>query len=162
VNEDVFAPDNDVLHSWWVPQLGGKIDAIPGQTNHTWFQAKKAGHYEVRCAELCGLEHAHMTGWVDVVTPAQYTAFLAARKAGTQPLGHEIFEGVCAPCHGLAGQGDYGPKIRGSALLQDPRALANLLRNGKNEMPAVGEDWNDDTMQAATTYLKGRFGGGQG
>ena len=149
----------DVIHSWWAPSLGGKIDAIPGQTNHTWFKAEKTGHYEVRCAELCGLEHAHMTGWVDVVTPAQYTAFLAARTAGNEPLGHEIFEGVCAPCHGLAGQGDYGPKIKGSALVGDPAALADLLRNGKNKMPAVGATWNDATMKAATDYLKEHFSG---
>ena len=149
----------DVIHSWWVPALGGKIDAIPGQTNRTWFQAKKAGHYEVRCAELCGLEHAHMTGWVDVVTPAQYAVYLAARTAGKAPLGHEIFEGVCAPCHGLAGQGDYGPKIKGSALVGDPRALADLLRNGKNKMPPVGATWDDATMKAATDYLKEHFSG---
>ena len=143
-----------------MPALGGKIDAIPGQVNRTWFQAKKAGHYEVRCAELCGLEHAHMTGWVDVVTPAQYTAFLASRTADAEPpLGHEIFEGVCAPCHGMAGQGDYGPSIKGSALLNDPKALALLLRNGKNKMPPVGATWDDATMKAATDYLKEHLSG---
>jgi len=152
----------DVIHSWWVPALGGKIDAIPGRTNHTWFKAQKLGNYEARCAELCGIEHAHMIGWVDVVTPAAFARFLATHTGASSEIGKEVFEGVCATCHGLSGQGDYGPPLAGNATIADTNALEQLLRNGKNEMPAVGEDWNDDTMQAATTYLKGRFGGGQG
>ncbi len=158
VRLDVVSPD--VIHSWWVPALGGKIDAIPGRTNHTWFKARKIGSYEVRCAELCGLEHAHMTGWVDVVTEAEYQRFLAAHEGASPALGREIFEGACATCHGLAGQGDYGPPIAGSALVSDPKSLEQLLRNGKNKMPAVGATWSNDTMAAATTYLKERFGGG--
>jgi hypothetical protein len=140
-----------VIHSWWVPALGGKIDAIPGQTNRTWFQAKKAGHYEVRCAELCGLEHAHMTGWVDVVTPAQYTAFLAARTAGNEPLGHEIFEGVCAPCTGWRARAT-GPKIK-AARSSATRRCSPTPSHGKNKMPPVGATWDDATMKAATDCL---------
>lgn len=150
----------DVIHSWWVPSLGGKIDAIPGRTNHTWFKAEKIGSYEVRCAELCGLEHAHMTGRVDVVTPAAYARFLADHTGASAALGKEIFQGVCATCHGFAGQGDYGPSLAKSAITPDPKALAQLLRAGGIKMPAVGQTWDDTTMQAATTYLKGRFGGG--
>ena len=59
----------DVAHSWWVPAFGGKIDAIPGKTNHTWFQAEKAGNYPIRCAEFCGIQHAAMHGFVHVTTP---------------------------------------------------------------------------------------------
>jgi cytochrome c oxidase subunit 2 len=157
VTLDVVSPD--VAHSWWVPALGGKIDAIPGRTNHTWFKAEKVGTYEARCAELCGLEHAHMIGFVDVVRPGQYRRFIAAHTGTSRALGKEIAVGVCATCHGLAGQGDYGPRIRGSAVLTNPRALEDLLRNGKNKMPAVGATWNDETMKAATTYLKGYYGG---
>jgi len=153
---------SDVAHSWWVPALGGKIDAIPGRTNHTWFRAEKMGRYEARCAELCGLEHAHMIGFVDVVSQEQYQAFLDSHRGVNGALGREIWEGTCATCHGLAGQGDYGPKIAGSALLSDPKALEDLLRNGKNKMPAVGRTWDDETMRSATSYLKRRFGGGQG
>jgi cytochrome c oxidase subunit II len=160
VTLDVVA--SDVVHSWWVPALGGKIDAIPGRTNHTWFRAEEIGRYEARCAELCGLEHAHMIGYVDVVSAEQYRAFLAAHSGASAQLGKEIFDGTCATCHGLAGQGDYGPKIAGSATIADPNALEDLLRHGKNKMPAVGATWDEDTMEAATTYLKRRFGGGQG
>jgi cytochrome c oxidase subunit II len=152
----------DVIHSWWVPALGGKIDAIPGRTNHTWFKPQTLGSYEARCAELCGLEHAHMIGWVDVVTPAAYAKFLAAHAGAARAIGKEVFDGVCATCHGLSGQGDFGPRLTGNSTMADTQGLEQLLRNGKNKMPAVGKDWDDETMRAATTYLKGRFGGGQG
>jgi cytochrome c oxidase subunit 2 len=152
----------DVIHSWWVPALGGKIDAIPGRTNHTWFKAQRLGSYEARCAELCGLEHAHMIGWVDVVTPAAYAKFLAAHTGAAGTIGREVFDGVCATCHGLAGQGDFGPRLIGNSTIADTQGLEQLLRICKIEMPAVGKDWDDETMRAATTYLKGRFGGGQG
>ena len=150
---------SDVAHSWWVPALGGKIDAIPGRTNHTWFKAEKLGKYEARCAEFCGLEHANMIGYVDVVRPNEYASFLAAHTGVNKTVAKEIAVGTCATCHGLAGQGDYGPKIRGSSVLSDPRALEALLRNGKNKMPAVGATWDDTTMRSATRYLKEYYGG---
>ncbi len=150
----------DVIHSWWVPALGGKIDAIPGRVNHTWFKAERTGSFEVRCAELCGVEHAHMTGWVDVVTPTEYARFLARHTGASAVVGEEVFEGVCATCHGPLGQGDYGPPLAGNATIADPKALEQLLRNGKNKMPAVGASWNQGTMDSATAYLKERFGGG--
>jgi cytochrome c oxidase subunit 2 len=150
----------DVAHSFWAPALGGKTDAIPGRTNHTWFRADKTGSYEIRCAEFCGLEHAHMTGFVDVVNAAEYRRFLAAHKPPSPAIGKEITDGVCATCHGLAGQGDYGPKIAGSPVVADPKGLEQLLRQGKNRMPAVGKTWSDEVMKAATDYLKRRYGGG--
>ena len=62
---------DDVNHSWWIPKLGGKMDAIPGYTNHTWFKAKE-GNYHGQCAELCGRNHANMLAQVRVVSPAAY------------------------------------------------------------------------------------------
>ena len=148
----------DVIHSWWAPALGGKIDAIPGRTNHTWFKVDREGSYEVRCAELCGLEHAHMLGWVDVVSAREYSRFISAHTGASKAVGKELVAGVCAPCHGMNGGGDYGPKIQGNALMNDAKGLENLLRQGKNKMPAVGATWDDTTMKAATDYLKERFG----
>jgi cytochrome c oxidase subunit 2 len=153
---------NDVIHSWWAPALGGKIDAIPGRVNHTWFKAKRIGSYEVRCAELCGLEHAHMTGFVDVVSEADYRRFLTAHTGASAALGKEIFDGVCATCHGLAGEGDYGPKLVGNGIVGVPAAVEPILRKGGKLMPPVGAAWSPEMMQAATTYLKQRFGGGAG
>jgi cytochrome c oxidase subunit 2 len=74
----------DVAHSWWIPKLGGKFDAVPGYTNHTWFKipAKFAGHvFHGQCAELCGRNHANMTAQVRAVTPDEYGRWLDQRKA---------------------------------------------------------------------------------
>jgi cytochrome c oxidase subunit 2 len=70
----------DVQHSWWVPALGGKFDAVPGYTNFTWFKARKVGTYSGQCAELCGRDHARMTARVQVLPPAQYQAWHERQK----------------------------------------------------------------------------------
>lgn len=167
VTLDLTSPD--VIHSFWVPELGGKIDTIPGRTTHTWFRARREGVFKLRCAELCGIEHAHMTGAVEVVGRAEYARFLAAHKPSSAAVGRESFEGACAKCHGLAGEGDIGPSLRGSALLADAAGLERLLREGQRKMPAVSAGWGDEQMRAAIGYLQQRFGqkegtpgGGQG
>ena len=73
----------DVIHSWWIPALGGKMDAVPGHTNWTWFKipAEKAGQtFRGQCAELCGRNHANMLAHVRAVTPDEYEAFIERRK----------------------------------------------------------------------------------
>ena len=140
----------DVAHSFWVPAFGGKTDAIPGRTNHTWFQAQKAGVYPIRCAEFCGILHTNMQGSVHVGTTA----------APVSGLGKQVFEGVCASCHGLSGQGLIGPAIATSPTLQDPAALRKLIENGFGKMPAVGKGWDDQLITALDAYLKSSFGGG--
>jgi cytochrome c oxidase subunit 2 len=65
----------DVIHSWWVPSLGGKVDAVPGYTTYTWFKVPHTGLFHGQCAQLCGTNHAAMTALVKVVTPDQYTAW---------------------------------------------------------------------------------------
>lgn len=67
---------SDVIHSWWIPKLGGKADAVPGYTNETWFKISEPGTYRGQCAELCGAGHADMRAVVRAVEPEQYTAFL--------------------------------------------------------------------------------------
>lgn len=74
----------DVIHSWWVPRLGGKFDAVPGFRNWTWFKipAAKAGQtFTGQCAELCGRNHANMTATVKAVTPADFTTWLNTKKS---------------------------------------------------------------------------------
>jgi cytochrome c oxidase subunit II len=158
----VTSPDADVIHSWWIPALGGKIDAIPGRTNQTWFRADKPGTYKGQCAELCGLEHARMLASVEVMPQSDFTAWLEQRRsdqtAGTGEVGKETFEGVCAKCHGLAGEGGIGPRIAGSPTLANPQSLETLLRNGRTGpqgvMPAVGSEWSDQQITALANYLK--------
>jgi cytochrome c oxidase subunit 2 len=70
----------DVAHSWWIPALGGKQDAVPGYTNHTWFKISKPGVYRGQCAELCGRNHADMVATVRAVPPAAYDAWFARQK----------------------------------------------------------------------------------
>jgi cytochrome c oxidase subunit II len=150
VRLEVSAPDSDVIHSWWIPALGGKIDAIPGTTNETWFRAENEGTYTGQCAELCGLEHARMLASVDVVSQGEFAAWL---ESGNEDLGEEEWEGVCAKCHGMNGEGGIGPRIAGSPTLTDAEDLTPLLRNGRGEMPAVGADWTDAQIDALVAYL---------
>ena len=82
VTLDIVA--QDVAHSWWIPELGGKFDAVPGYTNHTWFKISKPGVYRGQCAELCGRNHANMVARVRAVPPAEFEAFLARQRRDTQ------------------------------------------------------------------------------
>lgn len=70
----------DVVHSWWVPQLGGKFQAVPGYHNYTWFKIEKPGVFRGQCALICGRGHARMTATVKAVPPAQYEAWVANQK----------------------------------------------------------------------------------
>jgi cytochrome c oxidase subunit II len=160
VREEITAPDFDVNHSWWVPALGGKFDAIPGTTNETWFKAP-AGTYVARCAELCGIQHAFMDGSVEVVPRAQYDSFVAGRKNDSAELGREEWKGVCSKCHRLDKQ-YIGPPLGGNPLLADRRGIEALIRNGQGEMPAVGKNWSGAQIDALVTYTKtlgGKSGG---
>jgi cytochrome c oxidase subunit II len=81
---------NDVAHSWWIPELGGKFDALPGYTNHTWFKATKTGTFTGQCAELCGSGHAVMSAKVTVVEPNQYQAWVDNQKRLIQQAQKEV------------------------------------------------------------------------
>jgi cytochrome c oxidase subunit II len=159
----VTAPDWDVIHSWWIPALGGKIDAIPGTVNRTWFEAQRTGVFLGQCAELCGIYHAKMTASVEVMPPDEFDAWLedreAQQQAGTSPLGEELWEASCAKCHGLDGSGGYGPRIAGSELIDDRESVEQLLREGRGMMPPVGRDWSDEQIDAVRGYLEENLGG---
>ncbi len=85
---------SDVGHAWWIPKLGGKVDALPGYTNHTWFKVPlgKEGVYVGQCAELCGRNHANMTARVRAVTPDEFTQWLAQQKADLEASARGIQE----------------------------------------------------------------------
>jgi cytochrome c oxidase subunit 2 len=153
----------DVIHSWWVPELTGKRDTIPGRTNELNFTAFKTGVFEGQCAELCGVEHALMRTTVEVIPAADFDAWLeeqaAAQTAGTSDLGRQTWEGACAKCHALDGSGGYGPAIAGNALLVDAQALAKLLAEGRDQatidgrMPPISTGWPDGQLQALIDYI---------
>jgi len=154
VHEDVIGLPYDVNHSWWVPDLGGKYDAIPGKTNKTWFKAP-VGSYAARCAELCGIQHALMDATVQVVPRAQYEEFISRRAANASGanLGKEEFKGVCESCHRLDHK-YVGPALGGNPLLGDVKGISSLLRNGGVMMPAVGKNWTDAQIEALIAYTK--------
>jgi cytochrome c oxidase subunit II len=149
----------DVAHSWWIPALGGKFDAIPGRETHTWFRANKIGTYVGKCGEFCGVFHAKMEAEVHVTTKADYDSWTGQGAAAA--LGRNTWTGVCAKCHGLQGQGGYGPAIKNNQLLIQPAGLRTLLENGQNTtppianyMPPVARGWTDKQFLALDAYLK--------
>ena len=156
----------DVNHSWWVPELTGKEDAIPGRTNVLRFSPDQEGVYEGRCAELCGVLHAVMPTTVEVLPQAEYQSRLRILTGQDQPgatqlaLGRETWDRVCAKCHGLAGEGDLGPPIAQNGTLVDERALRELLENGLDtpdveySMPPVGRGWPEFQYRALVAYIR--------
>jgi cytochrome c oxidase subunit 2 len=142
----------DVVHSWWIPQLGGKIQAIPGRTNHIWFKADRAGTYYGQCAEFCGLYHEAMHARVIASTNADFETY-TAKTAGAD-LGRAEFEGVCSTCHGLAGQGGYGPNLSNNPLITQAAGLESIVRSGRGAMPPVGNTWTSEQMKALLAYTK--------
>ena len=149
---DLSVRSGDVVHSWFIPQLGGKIQAIPGRTNHTWFKADRTGTYYGQCAELCGIFHEGMTARVIVTSSADYTAYTS--KTAAANLGQAEFTGVCATCHGMTGDGGYGPTISNNTQIIDPKTLTPLLQQGNKNMPPVGDTWTAAQIKALTDYTK--------
>ena len=153
VDLKVVAPD--VIHSWWIPALGGKIQAIPGRTNHTWFQATKMGNFEGQCAELCGAFHASMHAAVQSESRQSYQHYLATWK---ETIGGQIWNGVCATCHANLGQGGYGPPIANNTTLTQPAALYGVVHDGvtgsQGDMPPVGDTWTPAEFKAFAAYVK--------
>jgi cytochrome c oxidase subunit 2 len=123
----------DVIHSFWVPQLAGKMDAVPGQINETWLEAAKPGRFSGQCTEYCGVQHAHMGLIVVAQTPVNFRAWqdhqLDAPPKGNVP-GRDMFEAHCGNCHtvrGTGAAGTLGPDL--SHLMQRTTLAAVTLLN---------------------------------
>jgi cytochrome c oxidase subunit II len=153
---DLKVVSPDVIHSWWVPALGGKIQAIPGRTNHFWFRADKAGSYEGQCAELCGVFHASMRAAVLAGSQQSYKHYIAT--VARETIGKQEWGGVCATCHGNLGQGGYGIAIANNTLITQQAGLTAILRNGftapQGSMPPVGDTWTKGQIAALVAYVK--------
>jgi cytochrome c oxidase subunit II len=101
---------NDVIHSFWIPNLQGKIDLVPGRQNELWLQADKAGVYRGQCAEFCGLQHAKMALVVVAEPSDDFERWLAGNRAPAPPPvtpeqqhGRAVVEQTCAMCHNITG-----------------------------------------------------------
>ncbi|HEY4320193.1 MAG TPA: cytochrome c oxidase subunit II [Gemmatimonadales bacterium] len=119
---DLTLLSDDVIHSFWIPQVHGKIDLIPGDTNHIRFVADRPGVYRGQCAEYCGMQHANMAFTLVVESPVAYRAWLSVQRADAKPptdtlaaLGRaQVVNGPCATCHTIRGttaQGEIGPDL---------------------------------------------------
>jgi cytochrome c oxidase subunit 2 len=153
------APDGDVIHSWWVPALAGKRDAIPGIVNELKLYPTKTGTYDGVCAELCGIQHAVMRTTVRVVEQGEFEEFLSSQRQASD-LGGQIWAGVCQKCHDP--EIAIGPQIVGNPLLANREALRTLVTEGRGKMPAVGQDWNEEQMNALLDFAEKLGGGGGG
>ena len=105
-----------------------------------------------QCAEFCGIFHEAMHATVIATSDAEYAAWVAG--AAKNDLGREEFQGVCATCHGMKGQGGYGPAIADNSIIVQPAGLDAIVRNGRGNMPAVGATWTAAQMHALLVYLK--------
>ena len=171
----VITTANDVIHSWGVPALGVKQDAIPGFTRDTWFRAEQTGTFYGRCYELCGKDHAFMPIAVQVVSAEDYTKWVASRKqamaaladdpakAWTQPelvaRGEKVYQANCQVCHQPTGLGTPPafPPLAGSKVVANTPELLQILLNGRNAMPAW-KGLSDVELGAVATHVKNSFG----
>jgi cytochrome c oxidase subunit 2 len=131
----------DVIHSFWVPLLNGKMDVIPGQTNITWLDASQPGRYRGQCGEYCGLQHAHMALQVIAQDPAEFRAWWAHQlqdnAAAGDVAGQSAFVVRCGGCHAVRGTdagGILGPDL--SHLMSRSTIAAGTLPNDAGHLSA--------------------------
>ena len=172
---------NDVIHSWWVPELAVKRDAVPGFINETWTQATEEGIYRGQCAELCGKDHGFMPIVVNVVSEEEYGEWLTSKQSEAAEVkalmaqtftldqlmerGQAVYDRSCLACHGGKGEGGVGTAIAGSAVATGE--LGGHLEIGVNGVPgtamqAFGGQMNDVDMAAVITYQRNAFGNNMG
>jgi len=172
---------NDVIHSWWVPALAVKKDAIPGFINETWARTGQEGIYRGQCAELCGKDHAFMPIVVNVVNREEYGQWLADKQAEAAEVskmqqqaftldelmerGQAVYERNCQACHGASGEGGVGTAIAGSPVATgDIEGHLDISINGVpgTAMQAFGGQLNNVDMAAVVTYQRNAFGNNMG
>lgn len=166
---------NDVIHSWAIPAFGVKQDGIPGFVRDTWFKAEKVGTYRGQCSELCGKEHAFMPIVVKVVTPDEYSAWVAQKKkemaanaddpSKTYTLeelkerGAKVYAANCAVCHQPNGKGGGAfPALDGSKVVLGAKEdQYKILLVGKNAMPKW-DSLSDTELAAVMTFTRNSWG----
>ena len=175
----------DVIHSWWVPDLAVKRDAIPGFTHESWALIEQPGIYRGFCAELCGKDHAFMPIVVHAVPQDEYDQWLAQKKKEAAELreltsktftldelmerGKAVYDKNCASCHMENGEGVDGafPALKGSAMAIDSAAITehiDIVVNGKanTAMQAFGGNIEDVDLAAVITYERNAWGNNTG
>jgi len=172
----IITTANDVIHAWWVPQLGIKQDAIPGFVRDTWFRADNPGTYRGQCAELCGKDHGFMPIVVEAVSPEKYAAWVAEQKkkmAAALPdpskqwtpeelkaHGEKVYAANCVACHQATGMGLPGafPALSGSKIATGPKeghiavVLNGVVKDGKPTAMVSFKHLTDVELAAVLTF----------
>lgn len=170
---------DDVIHSWWIPDLGWKRDAIPGFVNEAWTRIDEPGTYRGQCAELCGKDHGFMPIVVIAKTPEDYQQWVAEQKAEqvavakandrtwTRPElmahGETVYQQQCAACHMEDGSGlaPAFPALNGSDVANGPvSSHIDIVLNGRSDTPmqGFGDLLSAADIAAAITYTRNAWG----
>jgi len=171
----------DVVHSWWVPDLGWKKDTNPGFINEAWTYVEEPGTYRGQCTELCGKDHGFMPIVVIAMNEPEYNAWVEQQKAAVAAeagsvgkewtkeelvaKGKSVYETSCASCHMPDGAGLPGtfPAIKGSPVVTgDINAQVKLVSEGKGMMPAFGKMLSAVDFAAVVTYTRNGLGNSVG
>lgn len=167
----------DVIHSFWVPNLHGKKDLIPGHPASMWLKADREGQFRGQCAEFCGYQHAHMRLDFVVESPEKFQEWIAAQRANapdpttaSQRHGQEVFlQNQCVSCHSIQGtnaRASLGPDLThlgsrtllaAGALPNQPRELADWIANPQKIKPGVkmpANQFTPDDLNALVDYLE--------
>jgi cytochrome c oxidase subunit 2 len=175
-NVRLILASEDVIHDFYVPAFRVKMDVVPGHYNTMWFRPTKPGRYHFFCSQYCGMNHAVMGGWVTVMEPADYAAWLAgASGAETNPVaaGERLFtERACVTCHLANGSGRapslnglYGAHVLladGSTVVADDAYIresilqpnAKIVAGFRPLMPTFQGQLTEEQVIALTAYIK--------
>jgi cytochrome c oxidase subunit II len=167
---DVVGTTDDVIHSFWVPELNRKIDLIPGRENHLLLESNRPGTFRGQCSEFCGLQHAHMAVLVVAQPRSAFDRWVAAEsRDATQQPPDTFARGSCADCHSIRGtsaHGDVGPDLTHVAsrlalaagtIPNTPGNLARWIREPQHVKPgALMPDLHlsDADWRALSAYLR--------
>ena len=174
----VVVTAGDVIHSWMVPDLGVKQDAIPGFLRDTWFRAEQVGEYRGQCAELCGKDHAFMPIVVKVVTEPEYLAWAKEQQAKLSAAaddpnkewtekelvarGKNVYQANCVACHQASGKGvpPAFPPLDGSAVVLGPSAgqIEVLLKGRQGTAMQSFAGLSDVELASVITYTRESWG----
>jgi cytochrome c oxidase subunit 2 len=171
----------DVIHSWWVPELAVKKDAIPGFINESWAKVETPGIYRGQCTELCGQGHGYMPIVVEAVSEEDYQAWLITQQQAQisanqvselsfdelMTQGKTSYDKNCAACHQVSGLGipPVFPALKGSAIaLGDIKGHVDIVINGKagTSMAAFGEQLTPTEIAAIVTYERNAWDNNKG
>jgi cytochrome c oxidase subunit II len=173
---DIELISNNVVHSFWVPEIAGKTDVIPGRTNKMWLKATKTGTFRGECTEYCGQQHANMNFQVVVQDDAGFQSWVTGQQqlpseASQAMTGQKIFAVRCFTCHLINGQKELisqvGPNlthfgsrnlIAGGVLTNTPENLKAWIHDTQefkpsNDMPAFTQI-PDDQLDQLVAYLE--------